>query len=311
MSGDAVTVVKARSRLAKLVRADGVIEAYDHVKTVDLVEVPITGLDDLEQLLRLLAQRPDCCVVRGGIADAERSKGVRRLLHPDPDTGDAATLREWPRRWVALDFDRLQRPEWIEPVDLVSCAAVAIETLPDEFQGACFVVQATASHGIKPGIRIRLWAWLSRPASGGELKWWLRTAPVDQSAFSAVQLIYTASPLFSAGAKDPIPQRIEVVPGESVVVMPPSGVLKPPRWGRQSHRSSAGTATGLIRVVVQAEAGNRNRALYWASRRIAEKIARGEMTSAQAMGLLKGAARQIGLPMREAAATIESGLKHG
>jgi len=29
------------------------------------------------------------------------------------------------------------------------------------------------------------------------------------------------------------------------------------------------------------------------------------------MGLLEGAARQIGLPMREAAATIASGLKHG
>ena len=309
MSGDAVTVVKARSRLAKLVRADGVIEAYDHVKTVDLVEVPITGLDDLEQLLRLLAQRPHCCVVRGAIADAKRTKGVRRLLHPDPDTGDAATLREWPRRWVALDFDRLQRPEWIEPVDLVSCAAVAIETLPDEFQGACFVVQATASQGIKPGIRIRLWAWLSRPASGGELKWWLRTAPVDQSAFGAVQLIYTASPIFSPGAKDPIPQRIEVVPG-GIVAMPPSGVLRRPQRLQRRGGSSAGAAAGLIRVVVQAEAGNRNSALYWASRRMAEKIARGEMTIEEAMGLLEGAARQIGLPMGEAVATIESGLKH-
>jgi hypothetical protein len=288
-----------------------VIEAYDHVKTVDLVEVPITGLDDLEQLLRLLAQRPDCCVVRGAIADAKRTKGVRRLLHPDPDTGDAATLREWPRRWVALDFDGLQRPEWIEPVDLVGCAAVAIETLPDEFQGACFVVQATASQGIKPGIRIRLWAWLSRPTSGNELKWWLRTAPVDQSAFSAVQLIYTACPIFSPGAKDPIPERLEVVPGEAVVVPPPSGVLKPSGWGRRSHRASAGTAAGLIGVVSQAEVGNRNRALYWASRRMAEKIARGEMTRAQALGLLQGTASQIGLPMGEAAATVESGLKHG
>jgi hypothetical protein len=36
------------------------------------------------------------------------------------------------------------------------------------FHGARCIAQATASHGIKPGCRVRLWYWLDRPTTGGE-----------------------------------------------------------------------------------------------------------------------------------------------
>jgi hypothetical protein len=169
---ETITILRAHGRrLAKLIRADGSIEDYDSARTFDLFEVQVADLVSLQRLLERLERRQDCCVVRGAIADSARVKGVRRLLYTDPETGDEPTLHEVPRRWVALDFDHLLRPDWIAPADLLGCACVAIRTLPGEFQNAAFVVQATASHGLKPGIRLRLWCWLTRPVSGAELKY--------------------------------------------------------------------------------------------------------------------------------------------
>src|SRR5205823_11930904 len=142
-----------------------------------LMEQPIADLAALDRLLRFLDQRRDCAVMRGTPADPTRVKGVRRLLYTDRDTGEVPTLVEAPRLWVALDIDGMPRPDWIHPTDLLACGCVAIRKLPAEFAQATFVVQATASLGLKPGIRIRLWACLSRPLTGAELSYWLISVP--------------------------------------------------------------------------------------------------------------------------------------
>jgi len=305
---ETITVLRACGRrLAKVVRSTGSFESYDRARTVDLTAVGIDGVDSLEALLCRLERRRDCCVVRGAIADRMRTRGVRRLLHRDPATGDEPTLREAPQRWAALDFDSLLQPDWIQSTDLPGCACVAIATLPNEFRRVRFIVQATAGHVLKPGIHLRLWCWLSRPTTGAELKYWLRSAPVDRSIFGAAQVIYTAAPVFLPGSFDPLPTRRDVVPGEAAVIVPAR--LRPPK--PRETRGDRGNGDSididrLVRFVAGAAVGNRNSALYWAACRAAENGG-----TERAAALLEEAAVCAGLPTAEAAATVRSGLRHG
>ncbi len=226
-----ITVVRARGRrLAKLIRRDGAAEGYDAAKTVDLHPRRVAGLVGLHALLEALADRPDCCAVRGEPADPARVLGVRRLSRDDARTGDAATLREMPRRWVALDLDDLPLPAATDPRDLAACRAAVAPLLPAAFGAAACLVQATARHAIRPGARLRLWFWLSRPVGGTELRLWLRGAPVDASIFRCAQPIYTARPLFEAGAAaDPLPRRLAMLPGTAAVEAPDAAAPAPPR----------------------------------------------------------------------------------
>jgi len=237
-----ITIVRARCRrLAKIVSADGTIQDYDKPYRFDLAEVLVTGLDELERLLRRLECRRDCAVVRGAVADPTRTKGVRRLLYRDGN--DDPTLVDTPKKWAALDFDGLPRPDWIDLSDLPGCACVAIRKLPNEFRNSRCLVQATASHGLKPGIRIRLWYWLDRPTSGSELKYWLRSAPLDLSIFSAAQITYVAAPLFLAGAFDPLSKRLDTVSGAAEAIVPSPERLRPP--AKLYSPRAAGPKTGF------------------------------------------------------------------
>jgi hypothetical protein len=307
---DSVTIARATyRRLVKQVQPDGTVTAFDAARTFDLIEHQVANLEELELLLRQLEQLGRCCVVRGKPADPERCKGVRRLLYPDAETGDPATLVETPRRWLALDFDSLPKPDWIEISDLLACACVAIRKLPVEFQKARFIVQATASHGLKPGIRIRLWCWLSRPVGAAELKFWLRATPLDTWVLGAAQVIYTAAPVLLSGAVDPLPTRIAVVPGHDVVPVPPPSRLKPPdRRYLRRETEPHGNISGLIIFVETARIGNRSNALYWAARRVAENT---DIDAGAAATALEAAAIRAGLSQKEAAATVQSGLRHG
>jgi hypothetical protein len=304
---EAVTILRARGRrLAKIIDANGSITGCDEAKTFDLFERPVANLEALARLLGKLERRVDCCIVRCKPADPARCHGVRRLLYVDRQTGDLPTLVEVPRRWVALDFDHLPRPAWIDPADLLGCARVAIGTLPVEFQGAAFVAQATSSHALKPGSRVRLWTWLSRPFVGSELKYWLRKTPVDRSVFGAAQIVYTAAPLFLPGARDPLPSRIAIIPGAGSVRVPPRSSLKPRRKVPQPREGSPRSIAGLIRVIETAREGNRNGVLYWAACRIAEEDA-----GADAALDLEAAGVRAGLSRKEAEDTVRSALRSG
>ena len=94
--------------------------------------------------------RPCWCIVRAGIADPDRTVGVRRLIHADSKTGDIPALVEAPRVWLAIDLDDVPRPDSVPAADLAACAALGVATLPPEFHGVRCLAQATAGHGIKP-----------------------------------------------------------------------------------------------------------------------------------------------------------------
>jgi hypothetical protein len=244
VSGDTVTIIRSRGRrLAKLIRGDGRIDGYEDARTFDLHELQVAGLAELAALLQRQECRSDCAIVRGGIADPERARRVRRLVHQDPVTGDVPTLVERPRQYLPLDFDGVPLPEGTDPHDLAACAAAAVAMLPPAFQGAQHIVAATGSHTLKPGARLRLWFWLDRAVGRAELEVWLRKAPVDRALFRPAQLIYTAAPIFPTGRADPLPRRTLLIPGRSLVQVPSLAALTPaPR--RPALAPTAKTAGG-------------------------------------------------------------------
>ncbi len=225
-----LTLLRSRgSRLAKLWHVDGTCEGYGLARTFDLAPVPLDGLDALAALLARLQGQPDRCTVRGAVADPARTCGVRRLLHTDPETGEAPTLRPVARRWFALDLDGLPLPVGTDPRDLAACAAAVLPSLPAGLRGADLLVQATAGHGVKPGARLRLWGWCDRALADAELRRWFRRTPVDPALFSPAQVHYTAAPLFQAPRRDPLPCRLLLLRGERRSVAAPSSAALAPR----------------------------------------------------------------------------------
>ena len=237
----ALTLATARGRcLCKTRHADGRVTDYDAARTLDLDTTSAPDLGTLAALLGELGTRPDACILRGAILDAGRTRGVRRLLHADSNAGDAPTLRETPRAWLALDLDSLPLPDHADPRDLAACGAIARASLPGAFHEAACIVAATASHTFKPGARLRLWFMLSRALGGAECKRWLARAPVDRSVFGAVQPIYTAAPLF-IGMVDPLPRRLVVLRG--------GGAGQGALCGRAGATSATKTTIGASRAL--------------------------------------------------------------
>ncbi|WP_372623051.1 hypothetical protein [Falsiroseomonas sp.] len=317
MIGDTVTVVHARGRrLAKTIDPAGVIEPYDNARMVDLHQRHVAGLQDVHMLLHRLLHRPDCCVVRGEILDPARARGVRRLVRRDLESGDEPTLRDVPRRWLALDLDSVPLPAGADPRDLAGCARAVMPLLPGAFGWASCVVQATASHGIKAGARLRLWFWLDRPMTGAEAIRWLRDAPVDRTVFWAAQPIYVAAPIFLAGRRDHLPHRLAVLPGDDAVHAPPAAYLAQPRRPPTPpirHDADADRRLGaLLRMVRRAPEGRRHPILFWAACRAGELARDGHLEELSAAAALADAAMEAGGDdRRRAEQTARDGIARG
>jgi len=279
---------------AKRWQADGTCQNYDRARLVNLRAVPLRDLDALAELLERLQSRPRFCLARAAIADATRVAGVRRLLHPDRETGEPATLVEEARRWVALDIDGVPLPPGIDPRDLERCARHVLALLPPAFRAARCVVQATAGHAVKPGARLRLWFWLSRPTLGNELAAWLAGFPVDAACFRAAQPLYIAAPIFE-GRADPLPRRLVMLPGAECVAVPSPALLrKPPPAPVRATRF---------------ENADGGAALAWATREIARQREGARHNTALRMaGWLAAKARRGEVPASAIASAIAEGL---
>ncbi len=322
---DAVTVLRARGRrLAKRLHPDGRVEGYDSARTLDGFTEPVPDLPALAALLDRLLPRPDCCIVRGELLAGATATGIRRLLHPDAETGDAPTLRDVPRRWLALDVEGVPLPAGIPAADLLACAAVALATLPVALRGAACIVGASASHGLRPDLRLRLWFWLDRPVWGHELRRWLRDTPADPSVFGAAQPIYTAAPVLAGGMADPLPGRLLTLPGVALVTVPAPELLAPPPPPERPapgpspatvatpEQGSAYVRGALVRAVhriTSTTPGGRHRIIVGETARLARFVAPGLLTASVVADVVREAARAAGKDdAAEVAACIAWGL---
>jgi hypothetical protein len=217
-------------------------------------------------------------------------------------------------------MEGIKRPECVSPADLVRCADEAITYLPAAFRGARSIAQATASHGIKPGCRMRLWYWLTRPTTGVELTSWLRGKPADPSVFRTAQPIYTAAPIFEAGLRDHLPCRMVLRPGAELVEVPPIGALRPipspPRSplplaaDLHAARYAFAALTNAATRIQQAGIGDRHRTILLEARGLARFIASGLLTELDVAAALHGAGEAAGMPEREIASIIAWAIAH-
>ena len=318
-SPDALTVLHATGRrLAKRLHTDGRVEGYDRTRTLDGYTVPVADLAAILTLLQRLLPRPECCVIRGELLAGERAVHVRRLLYPDRQTGELPTMRDVPRRWVALDMEGIALPPDVPVTDLAGCACIALATLPPAFHVIACIVQASASHGLRPDLRLRLWLWLDRPTWGHELKRWLRDTPADPSVFGAVQPIYTAAPVLAPGMSDPLPTRLLFMPGHPAVNVPLPETLAPPSRAAarlpemqplQAHRYAVAAleaAAGRI-----ATAAKRHPTLIAEARNLARFVDAGLLTAADLRLALARAAEAAGKDdAAEVASCIDWGLSN-
>lgn len=311
MSGDTITLLRSRGpRLAKLVRADGQIVGYDDCRTYHGTERAIAGIEGLFTALTWLSGQPSFCVVRGALVSPTRKTPMRRLLYADPESGDQPTLRETPHHWLATDWDSIEASAKFDVADLVACATTAIALLPKMFHGVACIVQATGSHGIAPGIRVRLWHWLDRPVDGAELKRWLgNVSGIDASVFRPAQVIYTAAPVFEGG-RDHLPQRLQLLPGAPRVVTPPPAALAPPdrrptaitplSAGNRRARYAFSALRNALARVNAAGTGARHPTILNEARSLARFVKAGLLDESDVKGALADAARNVGKPDGEA-----------
>jgi len=315
---DALTVLHARGRrLAKLLHPEGRADGYDRTRTLDAYTVPVADLAGILALLQRLLARRDCCMIRGELLAGNRAVGIRRLLYPNKDTGDLPTFRDVPRRWLALDMEGVTLPPGQSAADLAGCACIALATLPAAFHAAACIVQASASHGLRPDLRLRLWMWLDRPAWGHELKLWLRDTPADPSVFGAVQPIYTAAPVLASGMSDPLPARLLFLPGYATVAVPsPEMLALPPRPTappdmQPMHADRYANAALEAAVGRIASAAKRHPTLIREARNLARFVEAGLLTDADMRAGLARAAEAAGKDdADEVAACIDWGLSN-
>jgi hypothetical protein len=223
MSSDTLPVIRsARGALAKRVAADGRLVGFDAGRWFTGPRaLPVAGFDDLADALDDVSRNPREAVVRGRSRQETAGRPFRRTSDRARH-GDAATFEPAPRRWIALDIDGVDEPAGVtfaaEPEAGVEY--LRDHLLPEAFEGAACWWQATASAGIKPGIRARLWFWLDRPVADHEAKHWLKGAPVDRALFTPVALHYTAPPLRADGACEPVARRQGRLSGLEPVEVP-------------------------------------------------------------------------------------------
>lgn len=267
--------------------------AYDKVYQVRAEVWTACTLTDVYDMLERLETMRDRCIIRGEPLFDDKT-WTRRLMRSETpavrkDNGEPAFASR-DHAWLCLDLDDVERPEgWRDHQPLRM-----IDTLvPAPFAGAGVVWQWSA--GARPGgkIRAHVWYLLDRPACDASLRDWLRGLGVaDLSLYNAVQIHYTAAPIFE-GVEEPIGQRLFMRDGP-VVQLPDAvqdgatfkAALEAARVERERAAAMRARTTSLVSR--GGKAGRYARAALAAGcRRIAEagEGARHQTLCAEATGL--------------------------
>lgn len=167
---------------------------------------------------------PNAYLVRGTPlpANAATIPYRRHLAHgpsQPPSLGPCASFL------LPIDFDSPAALAHLDGSDLGPCAEACRELLPETFRNAQALAQATSSAGVKPGARVRLWFWCSRPVGDAEAKALVGGIPgTDAAIYSPSQPIYVCPPTFDPGLRDPFDDhpRWLFLPGAESVEIPES-----------------------------------------------------------------------------------------
>ena len=253
---------------------------------------PVSSLTELAALLDKLRAAPRMFVIRAEPKLGVSMPVVRRHKQP------ADPFEDRGRRWVMLDLDTRPDPDGTFPSDPAGAAAEVRRTLPRPFQNAACYWHASNSAGIKPGVRLHLWFWCSRPVDCAEWRAWSKqwSVSVDASVFRAVQPHYTADP--QQGFPDPKAARTGVLQGEPEVVVPE---IVGTSFALQTLADA--TLDRAVRKIKAAQQGERNSTLYRQSCLVA---AFAPLLGDRARTHLEDAAAAAQMGATEVVATIES-----
>lgn len=216
---DQITVLESLGPLlAKRWMRDGSISDYEHAKQFRPKQVSIGSIQAMSELLHSLQSQPRKCLVRGAFAGEAVAQLVAdsagEKLTPGCVLRRGQCFEDQALHWVMLDvdgYDSIYHDPVEEPLE--SALDFIGECLPPAFHGASFhwSLSASAGHPSKFGLlKGHLSFWLSKPRTSAELRAWATSSPtlqIDPSLYSAVQVHYTASPVFDAGVTDPVPVR--------------------------------------------------------------------------------------------------------
>lgn len=234
--------------------ADGIpVETgYDKAAFYAVTEHQVGSLVDLARVLDGIATDRRSCVIRGRPkADCPLSRTARANAH----FADSA------QSWSAHDFDSLECPPWLDPMDEPGAAVAYLRSLmPPEFHEAACWWSFTGSQGFKPGLRMRLVFWHDLPLTCADLKLWLgerqpdaskpraqwtKLYPIDVSLYQQVQQIFTAAPVLADGIPDLVPLRSGILPGRLEMVPTPYPIR--PRYGTAAVSVASAQAASLPR----------------------------------------------------------------
>ena len=179
-------------------------QAWGNPTFFDHEAVPVSNLEELSNLLTKLQGHPDKLVIRGALREGREATGIRRTC-----AGPDANFQSASHQWLCIDVDDFPIPEnyggaWDANEEAI--VADLCYHLPKEFHNVNCHWHFSSSMGIKPGVRVHLWFWLSRPVSDEEAKAWLSDSktPLDLSLYQTVQAHFTAAPIFDPPEKNPI-----------------------------------------------------------------------------------------------------------
>ena len=188
----------------------------------------MSNIVELSDLLTQLEEKTDTLLVRGGLKpDVDLSRPVRRRMRGNEQDVNESPFEDIEQPWMMLDFDTVEATPTTDLVnDPESAIRHVIKLLPMEFQGVTCHWQLSSSAGIKSGIRVHLWYWLTKPVTCYDLKqqWAVKfnqqegSKLIDPALFQAVQPHYTAKPVFVGGAVDPLTRRSGLLEGSRPAV---------------------------------------------------------------------------------------------
>jgi hypothetical protein len=195
---DTITVLTSRKLALRKVydssKGEAVLRGQAPSYSVSSSEV--SNFDELCDILKLLSNDKNSAIIRGELKSEFLGTEV-------PNKHEYFSVH--PRQWAMIDIDGLGYEDDIKNLD--SIFELVLSQLPNEFRNTTFWFNFSSNMGLKPGIRVHLGFWLSRPCSDTEMKAWLDGTVADLSVYSPNQLLLTCAPMFPDGVDDPVKQR--------------------------------------------------------------------------------------------------------